>query len=67
MARDRIAGRNSGANASTLRLILETGGNLYSTEDLEDMGITQDMINKARRSYIQLAAEKGYRPSFIPQ
>jgi hypothetical protein len=67
MARDKILGKNSGANASTLRLILETGGNLYSTEDLEDMGITQDMIDKARRSYIQLAAEKGYRPSFIPQ
>ncbi len=67
MARDKILGKNSGANASTLRLILETGGNLYSTEDLEDMGITQDMINKARRSYIQLAAERGYKPGFIPQ
>ena len=67
MARDRIAGRNSGANASTLRLILETGGNLYSTEDLEDMGITQDMIDKARASYIQLAAQRGYKAGTIPQ
>lgn len=67
LARNKVLGKNSGANASTLRLILETGGNLYSTEDLEDMGITQDMIEKARASYIQLAAQKGYRPSFIPQ
>ena len=65
LAKDKILGKNANVSASTLRLILETGGAMYSPEDLEDMGITQDMINKARASSIQYNLQRGYKPGFI--
>lgn len=48
----RIAGKNSTVNSSILRLILETGGAMFSDDYLKDLGLTPEIINKARQQSI---------------
>lgn len=65
LARDKVLGRNSGVNASILSKIVEYGGALWTPEQLEDYGITLDMIAKAREMSASLALAKGARPGAI--
>jgi hypothetical protein len=65
IARNRILGKNSSVSAGILGKIIETGGELWQPEQLEDMGITKDMIEKARKKSIELYLQRGYRPGAL--
>lgn len=65
LAREKVLGKNSGVNASILSKIVEYGGALWTPEQLEDYGITLDMIAKAREMSASLALARGARPGAI--
>ena len=61
----KIAGKNSAVNSSTLRLIMETGGAMFDNEYLQDLGLTQDVIEQARKNSIQYYLQRGYKPGAL--
>lgn len=65
IAREKVLGKNSGTSASILAKVVEYGGALWTAEQLEDMGITQAMIKKARAESAALSLMKGYRPGTV--
>jgi hypothetical protein len=61
----KIAGKNSAVNSSTLRLIMETGGAMFDNEYLQDLGLTQDVIEQARKNSVQYYLQRGYKPGAL--
>lgn len=62
LAKDRILGKNSSVSAGILSKVVEYGGALWSPEQLEDMGISQEMIDKARAASVNYYLQRGYKP-----
>lgn len=67
LAKDKILGKNSSVSAGILSKVVEYGGALWSPEQLEDMGITQEMIDKARAASVQYYLQRGYKPGALGQ
>lgn len=65
LAKDKILGKNSSVSAGILSKVVEYGGALWSPEQLEDMGITQEMIDKARAASINYYLQRGYKPGAL--
>lgn len=65
LAKDKILGKNSSVSAGILSKIVEYGGALWSPEQLDDMGISQEMIDKARAASVNYYLQRGYRPGAL--
>jgi hypothetical protein len=65
IARQKALGKNKQASASMLNFLVQTGGELYSEDELADMGFTKAEITAAQNAMISFYQRRGYQPGTI--
>ena len=65
IARQKALGKNKQASASMLNFLVQTGGELYSEDELADMGFTKTEIKNAQDAMISFYQRRGYQPGTI--
>jgi hypothetical protein len=65
IARQTALGKNKQASASMLNFLVQTGGELYSEDELADMGFTKTEIKAAQDAMISFYQRRGYQPGTI--
>lgn len=65
VARQKALGKNKQASASMLNFLVQTGGELYSEDELADMGFTKAEITAAQNAMISFYQRRGYQPGTI--
>jgi len=61
IARQKALGKNKQASASMLNFLVQTGGELYSEDELADMGFTKAEIKAAQDAMISFYQRRGYQ------
>lgn len=61
IARQKALGKNKQASASMLNFLVQTGGELYSEDELADMGFTKAEITAAQNAMISFYQRRGYQ------
>lgn len=65
IARQKALGKNKQASASMLNFLVQTGGELYSEDELADMGFTKAEITAAQNAMISFYQRRGYQSGTI--
>lgn len=65
IARQKALGKNKQASASMLNFLVQTGGALYSEDELAEMGFTTAEITAAQNAMISFYERRGYNPGTI--